>query len=72
MKNKYRCESIRLCRFLYGLGFDKTSIQYNGKEAWVFEKTDDLQEALTFFFYMRNKLKKERFKGANENNEKIH
>lgn len=60
MKNKYRCESVRLCRFLYGLGFDKESIQYNGKEAWLFEKSDELQESLDFFFNMRKKLKKNR------------
>lgn len=25
MNNKYKCESVRLCRFLYSLGFDKES-----------------------------------------------
>lgn len=57
MKNYYRCESVRLCRFLYGLGFDKESIQYNGQEAWLFKKSQELQESLDFFFYMRKKLK---------------
>ena len=57
MKNYYRCESVRLCRFLYGLGFDKTSIQYNGQEAWLFERSSELQESLDFFFYMRKKNK---------------
>lgn len=57
MKNYYRCESVRLCRFLYGLGFDKISIQYNGQEAWLFERSPELQESLDFFFYMRKKLK---------------
>lgn len=70
MKNKYRCESVRLCRFLYGLGFDKESIQYNGQEAWLFEKSDELQQSLDFFFSMRKKLKDKNFKGANEKNEK--
>lgn len=60
MKNKYRCESIRLCRFLYSLGFDKESITYNEQEAWLFEKSNDLQEALDFFFIMRKKLKDKR------------
>lgn len=55
--NKYRCESVRLCRFLYSLGFDKESIQYNGQEAWLFDKSKELQECLDFFFYMRNKIK---------------
>lgn len=67
MKNKYRCESVRLCRYLYGLGFDKESIEYKGKEAWLFEKSDELQESLDFFFSMRKKLKDKIFKGANEN-----
>lgn len=55
--DKYRCESVRLCRFLYSLGFDKESIQYNGKEAWLFDKSKELQESLNFFFYMRKKIK---------------
>lgn len=55
--NKYRCESVRLCRFLYSLGFDKESIQYKGQEAWLFDKTEELQESLDFFFYMRKKMK---------------
>lgn len=58
--NKFICESIRLCRYLYGLGFDKKSVEYKGKEAWLFEKSDDLQESLSFFFYMRKKLKDKR------------
>lgn len=62
MKNKYRCESVRLCRFLYGLGFDKKSIYENGKELWLFEKSDDLQKSLDFFFSMRKKLKNQRIK----------
>lgn len=60
MTNKYRCESVRLCRFLYSLGFDKKSIIYNGQEAWLFEKSSDLQDALDFFFIMRKKLKDKR------------
>lgn len=60
MKNEYRCESVRLCRYLYGLGFDKKSIEYNGKEAWLFERSPELQDSLDFFFYMRKKLKDKR------------
>lgn len=55
--NKYRCESVRLCRYLYSLGFDKESIRHNGQEMWLFEKSNELQESLDFFFYMRKKLK---------------
>lgn len=57
MKNKFKCESIRLCRFLYGLGFDKESrFDKTGTEYWLFERSQDLQESLNFFFYMRKKL----------------
>ena len=55
--NKYKCESVRLCRYLYGLGFDKESVIKNGKEYWLFDKTENLQESLSFFFYMRKKNK---------------
>ena len=65
--NKFKCKSVRLCRFLYGLGFDKESIVVNGKEIWLFEKSDDLQESLDFFFNMRKKLKNKKTTGANEN-----
>lgn len=57
MKNKYKCESVRLCRYLYGLGFDKESVYENGKEYWLFEKSDDLQKSLDFFFCMRKKMR---------------
>ena len=66
MKNKYYCESVRLCRFLYGLGFDKESRYENNKEYWLFERSPELQEALDFFFVMRKKLKDKRVKGAND------
>ena len=39
LNNKYKCESVRLCRFLYSLGFDKESkFDENGKEYWLFER----------------------------------
>lgn len=57
---KFKCKSIRLCRYLYSLGFDKESIFENGKEYWLFKKSSELQESLDFFFYMRKKT------GANE------
>lgn len=62
MKKEFRCESVRLCRYLYGLGFDKKSIKESDKEIWLFEKSNDLQESLDFFFYMRKKLKNKRIK----------
>ena len=59
LNNKYKCESVRLCRFLYSLGFDKESkFDENGKEYWLFNKSDDLQESLDFYFYMRTKTRK--------------
>lgn len=59
MNNKYKCESVRLCRFLYSLGFDKESkTDINNNEYWLFEKSKDLQNSLNFFFAMRKKLKK--------------
>lgn len=55
--DKFRCESIRLIRYLYSLGFDKKSIKEQNKEYWLFEKSEKLQESLNFFFYMRKKMK---------------
>ena len=53
---KYKCESVRLCRYLYGLAFDKESaFDKDNKEYWLFDKTSNLQESLDFFFYMRKK-----------------
>jgi len=58
MKNKYKCESIRLCRFLYSLGFDKESrFDENNKEYWLFERSQGLQKSLDFFFSMRRKTR---------------
>lgn len=58
MSDKYIATSLRLMRFLYGLGFDKKSfINENGIENWEFEKSEELQESLEFFFYMRKKLR---------------
>ena len=59
-KNKkfFNVSSVRMMRFLYSLGFDKESyINSSGKENWRFYKTDNLEEALDFYFYMRNKNK---------------
>lgn len=54
MNNKYKCESVRLCRYLYSLGFDKESnVDDCGKEYWLFERSQMLQKALDFFFIMR-------------------
>lgn len=54
----FKCESIRLSRFLYSLGFDKKSIIEDGKEVWLFVKDENLQKSLDFFFAMRKITKK--------------
>jgi len=57
-KGLYKCESIRMCRYLYSLGFNKQShFDINGKEYWTFERSRMLQMALDFFFSMRKKNK---------------
>lgn len=49
---------MRLCRFLYSLGFEKESrFDENKKEYWLFERSQDLQRSLDFFFSMRKKLR---------------
>ncbi len=54
----YNVSSVRLMRFLYALGFNKESyINSKGKENWRFKKSNDLQESLDFYFYMRKKNK---------------
>jgi len=61
MNSKYKCESIRLCRYLYSLGFDKESkYDNNNKEYWLFKRSPELQNSLDFFFSMRKKLKEKR------------
>ena len=58
MENKFKCESIRLCRYLYSLGFDKCSIiDEDNNEYWLFERSPLLQKALDFFFSMRRQQK---------------
>lgn len=58
MNTKFKCESVRLCRFLYSLGFNKESkFDEHNREYWLFDKTEDLQESLNFYFYMRKKVR---------------
>lgn len=67
MKNEmFKCKSIRLCRYLYSLGFKKQSkFDDLGNEYWLFERSFDLDESLSFFFNMRNKFKQELTNGNN-------
>lgn len=53
---KFNASSVRLMRFLYSLGFDKTSYtNLKGEENWLFDYTPELQEALDFYFQTRRK-----------------
>lgn len=61
LNTKYKCESVRLCRFLYSLGFDKESkYDENGNEYWLFERSQCLQKSLDFFFSTRKQINKQR------------
>ena len=43
----YRCNSIRLSRYLYSLGFEKISKRdENGNEYWLFKISTNLQKEL--------------------------
>ena len=50
-----KIKNKRLSKYLYSLGFNRESIFDNKIEYWLFEKSDELQEALDFYFYMRKK-----------------
>lgn len=64
---KFKCKSVRLCRYLYSLGFDKESkYDKNENEYWLFEKSNELQKSLDFFFVMRKEIMNKKT-GANEN-----
>lgn len=54
--NIFRTSNKRTMRFLYNLGFDKTSEYVNGEEIWSFIRTPELNESLDFYFYMRKKI----------------
>lgn len=53
-----KIKNKRLSKYLYSLGFSRESFYFDGKEYWVFNKSDDLQESLDFYFYMRTKTRK--------------
>ena len=58
MENKYKVKNKRLSKYLYSLGFNRESYFDNGIEYWLFDKSNTFQEALDFYFYMRQKNKK--------------
>lgn len=54
--NFFNVSSVRMMRFLYSLGFNKESyINSKGKENWRFKYSNNLKEAIDFYFYMRKK-----------------
>lgn len=55
MKNKYKVKNKRLSKYLYSLGFNRENYYDNGIEYWLFDKSNAFQEALDFYFYMREK-----------------
>lgn len=56
MENKYKVKNKRLSKYLYSLGFNRECYSDDNKiEYWLFEKSDELKEALDFYFYMRGK-----------------
>ena len=54
---KYKVKNKRLSKYLYSLGFEIECIIENKKEYWLFEKSNTFQEALDFYFYMRERNK---------------
>ena len=55
MENNYKVKNKRITKYLYSLGFNRENYFDNGSEYWLFEKSNALQEALDFYFYMRQK-----------------
>lgn len=55
MKDKYKVKNKRLSKYLYSLGFNRESYFDNGIEYWLFDRSNAFQEALDFYFYMRDK-----------------
>jgi hypothetical protein len=52
---KITIKNKRLSKYLYSLGFARETSFIKEKEQWLFEESDDLKEALDFYFYMRKK-----------------
>ena len=52
-----KIKNKRLSKYLYSLGFTRESFNLDGNEYWLFEKSNELQESLDFYFYMRAKTR---------------
>ena len=55
MEEKFKVKNKRLSKYLYSLGFNRECKFDNEQEYWLFNKSGTLQEALDFYFYMRQK-----------------
>lgn len=56
MMEKYIVKNKRLSKYLYSLGFERESyFDKQNNEYWLFKKSSAFDEALDFYFYMRNK-----------------
>lgn len=53
--DKIRIKNKRLAKYLYSLGFDREVKYENETEYWIFNKSNELQESLDFYFAMRKK-----------------
>ena len=53
--DKYKVKNKRLSKYLYSLGFNREVCFEKEIEYWLFQKSNELTEALDFYFYMRNK-----------------
>ena len=50
----YKVKNKRLSKYLYSLGFDRQCfINTENKEYWMYKESNNLYEALDFYFYMR-------------------
>jgi len=54
---KIRIKNKRLSKYLYSLGFRRECVIEDSIEYWFFEESKTLQEALDFYFYMRQKTR---------------
>ena len=62
----FKCKSLRMCRYLYSLGFEKKSVYENGNEYWIFEESNRLNKALDFFFFTGVENAEIRYKNSKE------
>lgn len=54
---KIKIKNKRLSKYLYSLGFNRETKIDDKIEYWLFEESNEIQEALDFYFYMRQKTR---------------